>query len=111
DGVFLLLEGYEPEGLVLDEWPTEREAIVLVAQGRLAGRQSFCRECARVEEVKGAVKLVAAGLQNNVHDAASIASALGVGIRLRSELVDCIERHNDAGDAGDAALVDGRDVV
>src|ERR1700721_2301464 len=64
-----------------------------------------------VEVVRAAMKLIAAGLQDDVDDSASVASAFGGGLSLGAEFVDGIKRHDDAGDAGDAALVHGWNVV
>ena len=56
-------------------------------------------------------RLVGAGAEGEVDGAAGVAAAFGAGLGLRGELVDRVEGQDDAGDAGDAALVDGGDVV
>ena len=55
--------------------------------------------------------MVGAGPKDDVDNAASVAAAFGVGLRLGGKFVDCIQGHDRAGDTGDAALVDSRNVV
>ena len=55
--------------------------------------------------------LICAGLQHDVDDAPGVASALGIGLGLGRKLINCIKRHDDAGDARHSALVDRRNVV
>src|ERR1035437_9544627 len=74
-------------------------------------RSGRAQSSVAVEVIGAAMKLVAARLQNNVDNAAGVASAFGGGLGLGAEFIDGIERHDDAGDAGDATLVHGRNVV
>ena len=57
------------------------------------------------------MELVRAGFEHNIDDAPRIASTFSVGLGLRSKFVHCVKWHDDAGDAGDAALVDRRNVM
>src|SRR5207302_2817001 len=57
------------------------------------------------------MELVAAGFQDDVNYAAGVASAFRGRLRLCGKFVNCVQGHDDASDAGDAALVDGGNVV
>ena len=101
----MLLEGQKPESFILDNRSTKRESIVLIAKrglvGRCAGRKGAGIEkggglskCGvAVEVVHRTVNLVASGFQNNVNNAAGIAPGFGIGLRLRAEFIDRIQRH------------------
>ncbi len=57
------------------------------------------------------MKLIGPGPKDDVDNAAGVAAAFGVGLGLGGKLIDRIQRHDRAGNTGDAALVDGRNVV
>ena len=54
---------------------------------------------------------VAAGLEDQVHGAARVATSLRSRLRLRREFIDRVNRQDDTGNARDATLVHSRDVV
>src|SRR5712692_1270977 len=63
------------------------------------------------EIISGAMKVVAARFQSQIHGATGIAARFGCGLRLHRKLVDGVDRKHDAGDSRNSALVCSWDVV
>ena len=63
-----------------------------------------------VEVVGGAVELVGAGLDGEVCGAAGVAAELGCAGGDEGEVFNGVDGEDDAGDGGDAALIDGGNV-
>ncbi len=117
--VVLLLKAEEEEGLVLNDRPAYGKAVVLIAQfggfGKLGRRRKERRSCrvvlVAVVIVGAAVRVVCPTLDDQVDGSASIASSLGIGLGLGGEFVNRINRHHSAGDSGNTALIDRRNIV
>src|SRR6516164_11339483 len=61
--------------------------------------------------IDGAVEVIGARTRDHVDRAARVASSLRPGLRLRGKLHDGVHRHHDTSDAGNAALIHGRNIV
>ena len=90
DAVLLALECQKEKCLIFKDWSAQRAAPVLIAQrglllarARRKERRRGAKKLVAIVIVGRAVKVVAAGLQDNVHCTAGIASRLGAGLRLR----------------------------
>ena len=107
-----VLEGEEAEELVVNERTADGEAGVVVADLLLGGREGAggAEELVAVEVVGGPVNGIGAGLEREVDSAAGIASGFRAGLCLRGELIHGVDGQEHAGDAGDAALIDGGEV-
>ena len=101
------------EELVFEEGTAEREAGVVVADLLLGGREGafVAEELVAVVVVGGAVEGVGARAEGEIDGAARVATAFGAGLGLSRELVDRVQREDNAGDPGDTPLIDGRNVV
>ena len=101
DDEALVLEGEKAEELVLEEGSADREARVVVAHLLLGiGKRALgAEEFVAIEVVGGAMDLVGSTTQRQVDGAAGVAPTLRASLGLRGELIDRVERQNDAGDA------------
>src|SRR5579875_2410140 len=108
-----MLKGEKAEEAILDERAAHAKARVVVANFLLSGREgAFCtKQLVAIEVVGRAVQLVGPGLQAEIDRAARVTAAFGTCLGLRGELIDGIDGEDDAGNAGDAALINSGDVV
>ena len=114
DDEALVLVGDEEKELVLDDGAADAPAVVDIAGLGLLGRGCegtvVGEELVAVVVVGVAVEDVGTGLDGEVDGAARVTAGFGHAAGDERELVDGVERNDDAGDTGDAALVDGGDV-
>src|SRR4029077_4248015 len=94
----------------------EREAPLVVANLALRrtwrGRRRVRRQrLVAVEVVRAALDVVRSRLQDEIDGGPGVPALFGFAARLHRKLIDRFNRQQRAGDAGDAALVDRRDVL
>src|SRR5258708_827965 len=116
DDVTLLLEGQEIKSLVFNDRSADRKAEMVVAQFGIFDvgwreRRGCSIRLITVEVVSRTVKLIGARPEDDVDDTAGVTPTLGVRLGLGGKFVNRVQGHDRAGDAGDSALIHGRNVV
>jgi len=96
----LRLEGKKTEKLLTEKGPTKREAGIIVPHLLLGVREGVLgsEEFIAIEVVGGAMDGVGACTKREVDRASGITSAFRTGLSLRGELINGVQKNNDACD-------------
>ena len=99
---------------VFQDRPADGESVVLVAhlvfRRSIRKRRVGSEKLIAVEVIRGAVKLVGSGFDDQVRRTSRVASRLRAGSGHEGEILNRIHRQNDAGDSRDTALVYGGNI-